>query len=251
MVLDLARRSASGARREDDLLAQILDASLETPRRIVVATPHPDDEILGLGAFLSRCAVAGTLVEIVAVSDGERAYVDADEATRQRLVETRANERALALRALRLAASPVHRLGIADGAIAEAEQLVSDRLVELLRLRAMPPLTTYSTVLVSTWRHDLHPDHEAVGRAAFAAAATFGCELWEVPIWSWYHLGELEMTLPVARTARIPLRPPERAAKRRALGIFQSQLRPPAPHGPVLPDDFLEVLDRDFEIILR
>jgi LmbE family N-acetylglucosaminyl deacetylase len=246
MVADLARRSSSRERHEDELLAQIRDAHLDTPRRILVAAPHPDDEVFGLGGFLSRCAAANSRIEIVAVSDGERAYVQADETTRQQLSETRAIERALALHALGVSSVPVHRLGLADGVIATAEQVLRDELIEILGRGDTTVYSAQSTVIVSPWRHDLHPDHEAVGRAALEAATTFGCQLWEVPIWSWYHLGELE-----ARANLIPLRPTERCAKREALGYFESQLRPPAPHGPVLPDDFLDVFDRDFEIVLR
>jgi hypothetical protein len=106
-------------------------------------------------------------------------------------------------------------------------------------------------VLVAPWRHDLRPDHEATARAAAVAAVTFGCQLWEVPIWSWYHLGELETPLPVGRAVKIPLSSAERTAKRLAVGSFQSQLNPPAPHAGVLPVDFVSVFDRDFEIVLQ
>lgn len=92
--------------------------------------------------------------------------MQADVEERKQLVETREREREVALQVLSLAASPIHRLGIADGAVADPEQLLTDRLVEVLRQGAPSPHALGSTVLVTPWRHDLHPDHEAVGRAA-------------------------------------------------------------------------------------
>jgi LmbE family N-acetylglucosaminyl deacetylase len=150
-----------------------------------------------------------------------------------------------------LAPRTVHRLAIADGAVADSEQALYALLVEVLSLGATPTQTPQSTVLVAPWRHDLHPDHEAVGRATVAAAVTFGCLMWEVPIWSWYHLGELETPLPLSRAGKIVLSTTERTAKRVALSSFHSQLHPPAPYAGVLPVDFVSVFDRDFEIVLR
>jgi LmbE family N-acetylglucosaminyl deacetylase len=251
MAIDLAKRSTSSSRGEEKFLAQIGDHHAPTPPRLVVAAPHPDDETLGLGGFLSRCARSGRSIEIVAISDGERAYPMADPEERNQLAETRAREREVALRALGASASAVHRLAIPDGAVTDSEQALSLDFVELLLLGATPGSSPEETVLVAPWRHDLHPDHEATGRAAVDAAATYDCQLWEVPIWSWYHLAELDTPLPVSRAAKIPLTTAERTAKRVALGSFQSQSRPPASHDSVLPIDFFSVFDRDFEIVLR
>jgi LmbE family N-acetylglucosaminyl deacetylase len=250
MATELAKRSANSRRGEEELLVQIGEQHLRVPRRLVVVAPHPDDETLGLGGFMSRCVWSGSDIEIIAISDGERAYPSAGRDEQGRLAETRAREREAALRLLGLSAGTVHRLGLPDGAIADSEQPLRDRLVELLRLGATPA-RCQETVLVAPWRHDLHPDHEAAGRAAVAAAAMLGCELWEVPIWSWYHLGELDTPLPLERAVRISLGTGEQSAKRAALGAFHSQIQPPAPHDNVLPVDFLAAFDRDFEIVLR
>ena len=65
------------------------------------------------------------------------------------------------------------------GAVAEHEQ----ELVEVL----VPALgDARRTLVVAPWRHDGHPDHEAVGRAAATAAHRTGATLWEYPIWWWH-----------------------------------------------------------------
>jgi LmbE family N-acetylglucosaminyl deacetylase len=251
MAIDLSKPRFSAPLGAAALVGRVDDYHPPIPARLVVAAPHPDDEILGLGGFLARCARSGSLIEIVAVTDGEGAYVTADVNERGELAETRARERRAALQAIGAATSTVHRLALADGAVAREEVSLGNRLVEVLGLGAGSTHSDQSTVLVTPWRHDLHPDHEATARAALTAATTFGCELWEVPIWSWYHAGDLEEPLPLRRAARIPLSSAERIAKRVALGSFQSQTHPPARHGDVVPDDFFSAFDRDFEIILR
>ena len=42
------------------------------------------------------------------------------------------------------------------------------------------------TVLASTWTEDGHPDHEAVGRAATAAARRTEAQHWQFPLWFWH-----------------------------------------------------------------
>jgi LmbE family N-acetylglucosaminyl deacetylase len=250
VAIDLARARSDSSRSEASLLEGVKDYVPPVPARLVVVAPHPDDEVLGLGGFLSRCGRVGSQVEVVAVSDGERAYALAELEASNRLAETRARERELSLGELGLASSTVHRLAVGDGAVAYSEQAVRDQLLEILSLGATSTNSPESTVLVAPWCHDLHPDHEATGRSAIAAAAAFGCQLWEVPIWSWYHLGELETPLPVSRAAKILLSVAERSAKRKALDSFQSQLHPPAPYGSVLPEGFFSAFDRDFELVL-
>jgi LmbE family N-acetylglucosaminyl deacetylase len=250
VAIDLASQGLSAARDEATLLAAIGTVRLQIPPRIVVAAPHPDDEVLGLGGFLSRCGHFGSVIELVAVTDGEHAYPDADEEAMRQLTETRARERKRALCALGLPETPVYRLAIADGKVAGAEEHLVEHLLDVLRTPSNQSLDVRSTVLVAPWQKDLHPDHEATGRAASTAAAISACQLWEVPIWSWYHLGDLEEELPLTRAAAIALSPTERAAKATALHAFESQLHPPVPYGRVLPEDFLSVFDRDFEIVL-
>jgi LmbE family N-acetylglucosaminyl deacetylase len=250
MAIDLAKEMSDSSRGEETFLVGVGQFDPPVPGRLVVVAPHPDDEVLGLGGFLSRCGRAGSVVEIVAVSDGEGAYALADLEARDQLAAVRARERESALSGLGLAAAKVHRLAIADGRVAESELALRDQLVEVLSRSATPTVTSESTVLVAPWRQDLHPDHEATGRAAVAAAMMLGCWLWEVPIWSWYHLGKLETPLPVGRAGKIPLSSTERTAKRRALDSFRSQSDPPAPHGRVLPEGFFSTFDRDFELVL-
>ncbi len=79
------------------------------------------------------------------------------------------------------------------------------------------------TVLASTWTHDGHPDHEAMGRAAAAAARRTDAEHWQFPVWFWHGASSGDATV---RTFRpFPLAAAARDAKRRAVAAHISQRR--------------------------
>ena len=97
--IDLSEQGAA----ETDWLAALHDAALPAwqpgpPGRIVVVSPHPDDETLALGGLLHDLAGRGWRVSLVAVTDGEGAYPDVPA-----LAAIRRRELALALHHLGLA----------------------------------------------------------------------------------------------------------------------------------------------------
>ena len=73
-----------------------------------------------------------------------------------------------------------------------------------------------SDVVIATWRHDGHPDHEAVGRLAAHACATLLIHLVEVPIWAWQWSFPGDRRIPWNRARRIFLDPVLRARNRLA-----------------------------------
>ena len=99
--------------------------------------------------------------------------------------------RALAL--LGLSRIQLHRLGLPDGHLADLEAPMTWALVPQLRP---------SDVVITTWRHDGHPDHEATGRACAAACAQVGATLLEMPISAWHWARPGDPRLPWARACR-------------------------------------------------
>ena len=80
-----------------------------------------------------------------------------------------------------------------------------------------------STLLLSAWRHDGHPDHEACGRAAAVVARRTGARLLQFPIWFW-HWGAPE-TMPWSRVRVLPLSGAASAAKHAAIEAHATQVR--------------------------
>jgi len=154
---------------------------LDAIDRVVVVAAHPDDESLGAAGLCGVAHARGVPVELVLVTTGQHSHPDSPTTTPDQLGRIRRRESTAALAVVSPGSGTTH-LGIQDGEVAAAERFLTDTLVRVLR-------DARSTLLVAPWRHDGHPDHEAAGRAAAAAAIRTGAHLLEYPIWFW-HWGE-------------------------------------------------------------
>lgn len=207
------------------------------PRRVVVAAPHPDDEVLAVGGLLALLAAVGARVEVLAVTDGEASNpggsVPPAELARRRVQET-----TTALAALGVGA-PVRRLGLPDGGRERLERSVTGAL-------QLGP----GDWLLAPWERDGHPDHEAVARGCATAAARDGARLLSYPVWAWHWAEPDDLPWDTARQVLLP--EPVRARKARAVAAFTSQVAPLGPlpeDAPVLPPHVLARFARAFEVV--
>ncbi|MFB7908334.1 PIG-L deacetylase family protein [Kitasatospora sp. NPDC056076] len=203
---------------------------------------HPDDEVLGFGGALALLADAGIRPVLVSVTDGEGSHPDSRSPLARDLAALRRQELHHALSRLR---ARVHRIALhlPDSGVARHEQDLTDRLTRLLE---------GCHLCVAPYSRDLHPDHEAAGRAAFAAAAASGVPVWEYPVWAWHWARPADPALPWHRAARILLTPDVRNRKQAALGCFRSQVEPLGDRPGdevILPPEELAHFQRDFEVI--
>lgn len=212
-------------------------------RRAVVVAPHPDDEVLGTGGLMARLGRLGREVLLIAVTDGTASHPGSTAWPVERLAAARPRETREALRQLGLAHLEVERLDLPDGGIQAHEA----RLVNLLGEWLRP-----DDVVLATWRLDGHPDHEAVGRAAFRASLALRARLVEVPIWTWHWARPGDVRVPWSRARRIPLDASTLELKRRATASYVSQLDsdPSTGREPILPPHVLARLLRSFEVVL-
>lgn len=218
---DAADRGTPSADWEAWFAGREPDPLLEVPggcRRLVVVAPHPDDEVLGVGALAARAARAGVAVQVIAVTDGDASHPDSPTHSTQRLTARRVAESRRACAVLGLP-EPV-RLGMPDGRVADDEVPLAFALTEMLG--AADP----DTWVVATWRGDGHPDHEACGRAAATACAASGARLIEYPVWAWHWATPGDPRVPWQRRRRIALDRAELVAKREAVAEFATQIAP-------------------------
>lgn len=208
--------------------------------RVLVIAPHPDDEVLSVGGLLAQLARSGTLVQVVAVTDGTASHRGSNEWTVERLARERPRESRTALRCLGIERDPI-RLGLPDGGLRNLHELLADRLLSL-----MQP----SDVVFTTWRRDGHPDHEATGHASMFAAARVGARLVEVPVWAWHWAAPGDSRVPWHWARRLLLDADAVARKRRALQAFASQLLPDTSTGaePILRATTVARAARDYEV---
>lgn len=244
-LAELARRAggAMPASTAAPAASDIVDAlSLAPPgSRVVMVAPHPDDEILALGATLSALHDAGRAVRIVAVTDGDASHPGSDAWPPERLRSVRPTETAEALRRLGLDPGAVTRLGLPDGAVAAHEDALAERLADLL----LP-----GDVVCVPWRRDGHPDHEASARAVLRAVAQAGVRCIEFPVWSRVPLHPAHAALREVPLRRIVVPVALQEAKSHAVQAYRSQLDADGGTAPVLQPHALHAwLDTDEWVI--
>ena len=214
--------------------------------RVLVLSAHPDDETLGAGGLLAHLQARGRPIQVIVASDGEGSHPGSPTHPPERLAALRRAELDRALHRLAPSAT-VRRLGLPDGTLAtEHERLVA------AALEALEPAAP-GTLLLTPWRDDAHPDHEAVARAGEQAAAATGARVLQFPIWAWHWAAPDDARLHDSRLAVLALADDELAAKRAAIAEHRSQvsaLSPDPADRPVLHEAFLAHFRRPYEIFL-
>jgi LmbE family N-acetylglucosaminyl deacetylase len=212
------------------------------PRRLVVVAPHPDDEVLGAGGLLQHMDRAGVESLVIAVTDGEASHPGA-AAHGYNLPAIRAAEARVALERLGCAATPIQRLGLSDGAVADRLEDLTDALRCMLRP---------DDLCLTPWRSDGHADHEATGTATMAAARTTCTSVLEYLVWTWHWTAPGSGVIPWSQCRRLNLGRRQSARKRWATYAYASQIRPFADGaGPILADSVLRRFWRPFEVFIE
>ena len=221
-----------------------LESLIEGCERVVVVSPHPDDEVLGCGGLLSLCAARYLPMVIVSVSDGENCYPDNPDWPPSRLRETRCRELEEALTTLGLSAPRSIRLEIPDGEVAAHEAHLGHLLEFHLRR---------NDAVFVPWRRDGHPDHEAASRAAFHAAEQVGARVFEFPIWAWHWVAADGGAFDGLNISRLELDAATQATKQDAIACFTSQVgtTDPSIPAPVLPAHVLKRFARSYEVFIH
>lgn len=216
---------------------------LRGTRRLLVVSPHPDDEVLGCAGLMQAALAEHIAVHVVSVTDGEACYPDQALWPASRLRDARRHELAQAMRALGLDAGHVTPLGLPDGGVARHEA----ELTAYLTAQLMP-----DDLVIAPWVKDAHPDHEAAGRAACAAAAARHARLLQYPVWAWHWLDPGARASPWPAATRVPMDGLMRSRKRAAMQAFATQtgdiegLDCP----PILPDHITARFHRPYEVLI-
>jgi LmbE family N-acetylglucosaminyl deacetylase len=212
-------------------------ARLAHVKSAVIVAAHPDDEVLGAGGLISMLAASRARLRLIAVTDGERSH--RGHASLPSLARRRTAETAAALRALGARTAEVIRLQLPDSGLAARE----DELAA-----ALAPLAAGFDLCLAPWDRDMHPDHEAAGRAARRAAPG---HLYYYPVWMWHWASPADPRVPWDRALRIPLPPRAARRKRAAITCFRSQTEDRSHSlGPVLSPGMIAHFTRGMEVLL-
>lgn len=189
-------------------------------QRLVVVAPHPDDEVLACGGLITQQAARGSEVLLVAVTDGEASHADTGAKRRKELATQRRQERHSGLKELGLNQAAVHALHLSDGQVKAQGRKLRTELSGLLRA---------SDIVLTTWEHDGHPDHDATGHATRHACLAAGCRFLSAPVWMWHWASLGDGRVPWHRMHRLALSPEMHQRKAAALAAHVSQLAPRSP----------------------
>jgi LmbE family N-acetylglucosaminyl deacetylase len=200
----------------------------------IVLTPHPDDEILGAGGLIADLQSSSIPVHIIAVTDGEKAYQNIED-----LGKIRQSEQERALATLGINSKNITRLRYIDSNIAASEFAIEQYLLSIIK----KPVN-----LIAPWKNDFHPDHESVGRVAERVALKTQSTLISYFFWTWHH-AHLDIIKKLSLCI-YPLSRPTQFLKNKAMSCYQSQLVNFQNNNPILPENLLYSLKREFEVFL-
>jgi LmbE family N-acetylglucosaminyl deacetylase/SAM-dependent methyltransferase len=208
---------------------------------LIVVAAHPDDETLGAGGLIAAAGARGARIDIIVATDGEASHPASPTHSPERLAALRRAEVRGAVARLAPTATMVH-LGLPDGQLDQHHAAL---------VAAIKHHITAGAVLVTPWRGDRHPDHEACGRAARSLLRRQNdCQHWQYPIWAWHWADADSDTLPWTTSSRVDIDADAHSAKQAALACYASQHHPLstlAGDETVLSEAFLAHFRRTYE----
>lgn len=219
------------------------------PGRVLVLSPHFDDEVLGCGGTLARLSNKQNL-HVAYVTDGSASpRLDPSTADQIDLPKLRATESRNAVAELGVPDGNLHFLWIQEGQVARGMQLLEQSL------RALLDEIRPEYVLVP-FRFDRHPDHLAVNRVTRRLGQReFGFRMVEYFIYYRTRLlpgGDLRTYIHPRLLVQVEI---DRvmAQKRCALACFRTQVTAfvEGQNRPILSQELIDTFCREPEVFLR
>lgn len=212
-------------------------------RSLLVISPHPDDESLGMGGLIATAASLGNPVTVVFATSGEGSHQGSPTYPPAALARLRRDEATQAVDILAPGRHAARFLDLPDGGLTSYPH--PERAID-----ALATLMTPDTIVCVTSNTDPHPDHRQCFAWARKASRKTGAALWAYPVWTWMSDGPGEEDLSGVRldvSAHL-------GTKREAVSAHRSQ------HGLVihdaaeaftLPAPMVERLCQPHEVVIR
>jgi LmbE family N-acetylglucosaminyl deacetylase len=172
--------------------------------RVLVLSPHPDDESIGCGGTLRNHAEQGASVRIIFLTSGERGGHGRSEkeTIRVREKEARAAAKILGVQSVEFWREP-------DGLLSAGPDLIARLRGAILRWRP--------NIVYTTHRREMHPDHRAACRLVRDAVTNASCRVPPASVL------EFEVWTPLPRIDHVVDVSPHMQAKLAAIRAHRSQ----------------------------
>lgn len=216
---------------------------------ILLLSPHPDDEIFGLGGIILQTLQQGGKVHIAYLTDGEGSGVwpDKEEIGRNRITLSEKVCDTLGLRP-----EDITRLHMADGAVPHPGQTGFPEAVKQIKglIETLKPDAVFATHTLDYWPFDhvacAHIAREAVNQAEHKT------QLWYYWVWAWHKVRPWQMLkIKFRKLQKIDIRD-QMAEKKALMDIYLNAVTPDGkPWAGVLPKPLLGAFNYPVEIVER
>ena len=188
--------------------------------KVLIISPHPDDEVFGCGGLMQSLVLAGKQVEVIIMSKGEAVHRYCCPNEESVIVEARAELTDVANGVLGIAPEHIHRLDFPDGDFASA--IGNEALVSVLDglIKAIAP-----TEVLIPHPYENSPDHVAATQIVDSILQRYPVKTFYYCVWTWYHMPIYKILLLKYRNARL-LRVADRDAKNKAIDIYINNSAP-------------------------
>jgi LmbE family N-acetylglucosaminyl deacetylase len=185
----------------------------------VILAPHQDDEAIGCGALIAAGVQASLHPRIVFITDGAGSHPNSVAYASPRLASLRQQEAIEAASRLGVPRESLLFLNLPDTAAPHAGQGLTDAVNRIAAWLA----NIQKPVLLASWVHDPHCDHEATHNIARALSEKLGCRHLSYPVWGWTLPADQDVDCAPVQGWRFPT-PRYRAQRDHALDAHRSQV---------------------------
>jgi len=220
-------------------------------KRVLVVSPHPDDETLGCGGTLARLGRAGAEIWVVFVTDGRASHPSHPILRPLDIKERRKSEARVSLGILGVAWDHVTMLDAVDGTLASLSNSEARTIEDLLSSEFQ---RTAPDAVFLPCRHDGSTEHDATFLLVTSAMRKSGKRprIMEFPVWAWHNPLRLIEPLIKGRKVWRSLFTELRSTKVAAISSYATQTRPIAPEtAPALPLYFVAELSHSEEFFFE
>ena len=213
-------------------------------QRVCIFAPHPDDEILGCGGLLQQLAENGNSIVLIHVTNGTQSHPNSQVYSQEKLNIIRPQESSKALEVLGIAHQVTTiALNLIDGSVFTQQDQFHQKLSTIIQP---------DDILITTFIHDGHPDHEATGQVVASFAKQHHLACYQVLIWAWHWAKPADSRIPWHCAMRVDLTAEQLQRKIEAITCFESQVTADDSTGnpPILSAQTIARISQPWEVYL-
>lgn len=225
-----------------DLRKMVIEDYFPQGARIVIISPHPDDEILGCAGLIQLLHTMERKILVIGVTNGTASHPNSKKYSVDQLNVLRPLESRYALDLL-VGKNQVeyHSLGLDDG------QLIHQTLAFE---QALEKFIHEQDILITTYEKDGHPDHESLGRYVRAYAHKKGLQFLQFMVWAWHWAKPNDKQIDWSSALRLDLKDEQINKKANAIYCFKTQIENDETTGsdPIVPEYVIDRILMPWEI---